>query len=136
MPNIQRGLIVKAPWARALAAGEKQWELRNRPTQVRGQVAILEGGSCLAVGTMDIVDCIGPLGPCDLAAAARQGLILPNEVSDADREPQFAWVVANARMLSCPLPYQHPRGAVVWVKIDEGLACALQQPPSRRPRTR
>ena len=130
MEPVARGLIVKAPWVKALAEGRKRWELRNRPSDVRGPVAILEGGTCQVVGVMEIVDCIGPLDAKALRLAARRGLILPEEIHDADQVPQYAWVVGSAHALEDPLPYRHPRGAVVWVKLDEelGETLAVSQP--------
>lgn len=122
MGKIERGLIIKAPWARALAEGRKRWELRNRPSDVRGPVAILEGGSCQAVGIMELVDCIGPLDPAALRLAARRGLILPEEIHDADQQPQYAWVVGRAHAFAHPIRYRHPRGAVVWVKLDDQMS--------------
>lgn len=136
MARVERGLIIKAPWAQALAEGRKRWELRNRPSEVRGPVAILEGGTCQAVGVMEIVDCVGPLDPAALRLAARRGLILPEEIHDADHAPQYAWAVGKAQPFDRPIPYRHPRGAVVWVKLDEELSDQMQAALVRRPRPR
>lgn len=129
---IQRGLIVRAPWAQALMDGTKQWELRNRPTQVRERVDILEGGSCMLLGSVEICDCLGPLGPKELRDAAKAGLILTTEVHDADHDAQYAWVVRNPQPLDKPEPYIHPRGAVTWVKRGEARAIVPTKPRGPR----
>jgi hypothetical protein len=33
-----------------------------------------------------------------------------------------AWVLDNPRPLKKPLPYQHPSGAIIWVKLDGTVA--------------
>jgi hypothetical protein len=30
----------------------------------------------------------------------------------------FAWVLENAKQLKKPKPYQHPKGAVIWVDLQ------------------
>ncbi len=32
-----------------------------------------------------------------------------------------AWVVAKPRRLRCPIPYRHPPGAVIWVRLDHDI---------------
>lgn len=133
--SVEKGLIVRAPWAQALVTGAKTWELRNRPTQVRETIAILEGGSCLLRGAVDIVDCIGPLGPADLKKAVAAGHILPEEIHDADHAPVYAWVVENPVSFE-PLRYRHPRGAVTWVRMEGDLGCMFDAAVSSVRRTR
>lgn len=46
-----RGLIVRDPYASQLLNGEKIWEIRGRPTQIRGPVVIVKQGSGMAYGS-------------------------------------------------------------------------------------
>ncbi|MFC1902702.1 hypothetical protein ACFLX4_01360 [Chloroflexota bacterium] len=31
----------------------------------------------------------------------------------------FAWLLDDARIFNPPIPYKHPRGAVVWVRLPD-----------------
>jgi hypothetical protein len=33
----------------------------------------------------------------------------------------YAWVVKNAHRLERPVPYLHPPGAVIWVRLDAAV---------------
>lgn len=35
-----KGLIVDEPWTSLILAGKKDWEMRSRPMQVRGSIAL------------------------------------------------------------------------------------------------
>jgi len=31
---------------------------------------------------------------------------------------RFPWVLENARRFETPIPYKHPRGAMIWVDVE------------------
>ena len=88
-----RCLCVKPPYARAIVTGAKVEEYRTRPTRIRGRIGIIESGSGTIIGEADLYDC--------------------TERGDWD----YIWHLQNARLYETPIPYRHPFGAVVWVKL-------------------
>jgi hypothetical protein len=114
-----RGLMVRDPYASQILDGEKVWEIRGRPTQIRGQIVIIKSGSGCAFGTVKLVRVLGPIGLDDLVQAreitqeereefARTGLPYPKT---------YAYVMTNPRWFQRPIPYRHPSGAVTWVRL-------------------
>lgn len=61
-----KALVIRSPWVEKILAGSKTWELRKKPTRIRGPIAIIRGGSGLVVGTAEITDCIGPMSRDEL----------------------------------------------------------------------
>lgn len=116
-----RGLIVRDPYASQLLNGQKIWEIRGRPTQVRGPVVIVKAGTGRAFGTANLVRVLGPLELEDL-------LIAP-ELPDHEREDlrryglpypkTYAYVFTSPLRLRRPISYRHPSGAVTWVRLPQ-----------------
>jgi hypothetical protein len=111
---ITRGLLIwKEPLDKILA-GTKTWEVRGKATTIRGRVALIESKSGHVVGVADIVDVVGPLSLSQLNLSSRRTGFRTTRLRYATT---YAWVIANARRLATPIPYRHPSGAVVWVKL-------------------
>lgn len=116
-----RGLIVRDPYASQLLDGEKVWEIRGRPTQIRGPVVIVKQGSGRAFGTAELVRVLGPLDIDDLVGAPE----VPEQERDElkrDGLPYrntYAYVFTNPQRFESPVPYQHPNGAVTWVRLPD-----------------
>jgi hypothetical protein len=114
-----RGLMVRDPYASQILDGEKVWEIRGRPTQIRGQIVIIKSGSGCAFGTVKLVRVLGPIGLDDLIQA--------REITREEREEfrrtglpypkTYAYVMTNPRWFQRPIPYRHPSGAVTWVRL-------------------
>lgn len=86
------------------------------------------------VGTCDLVDCVGPVGLADLNRKVSEW----NEPGDRKRLPYpktYGWVIENARRLPKPVPYRHPNGAVIWVRLSTAVTEKLSDkglsPPGR-----
>jgi hypothetical protein len=116
-----RGLLVRDPYASQLLNGEKVWEIRGRPTQIRGPVVIIKSGTGLAFGTANLVRVLGPLDLDDLVRAPE----LPHEEREELRRDglpyakTYTYVFTNPRWFERPIPYRHPSGAVTWVRLPE-----------------
>ncbi|MBV8400626.1 MAG: ASCH domain-containing protein [Acetobacteraceae bacterium] len=48
--NVARGLIIDRPWAGLIADGKKTWEMRTRPTKVRGWIGLIAKGTKTVIG--------------------------------------------------------------------------------------
>jgi len=116
-----RGLMVRDPFATQILNGEKVWEIRGRPTQIRGPVVIVKSGTGKAFGTVNLVRVLGPLEKDDLVQA--QELPLPEREEVArDGLPYaktYAYVLSNPKWFAAPIAYRHPSGAVTWVRLPE-----------------
>lgn len=97
-------LCVRAPYAGQIVDGLKTEEYRSRPTKIRGRVGIVQSKTGTIIGEVTITGC--------------------KDISGGDGE-EFAWQLADGRRYKKPIPYQHPNGAVVWVKVS------MPPPPSR-----
>lgn len=117
MIDFDRALIVADPWIGKILSGEKTWEMRSAPTKIRGRVGLIRKGSGLIVGSVEIIDVLPPLDRN--AAMVTKNL---HKVADVEllEKWKYPWVLKNVVEFETPLEYEHPRGAVVWVKIQPG----------------
>lgn len=111
------GLIIRSPWVEMILGRKKTWEIRGHPTHVRGQIALIRGGSGLVVGTCELVDVVGPLTLADLRSNVGNAGPRPEELSELPYKKTYAWVLKNAKKFHSPRPYKHPSGAVIWVRL-------------------
>ena len=113
---IERALIVRQPHLDKILSGLKLWEMRSTMTNVRGVVGLIEQGSGLIVGEVEITGCRQPIETRTQAFAF--GCL--HHVDDLDllKKWRFPWVLANAKRYDKPKPYNHPAGAVIWVKVN------------------
>jgi hypothetical protein len=113
--TITHALIIKEEPLSKILAGTKTWEIRGSATTRRGRIALVQSKSGLVVGTCELVDVVGPLGLDELRSASRRSGFTPDRLPYASTH---AWVMRNARRLRTPIPYAHPAGAVIWVKLS------------------
>jgi hypothetical protein len=100
--------------------GKKTWELRTRPTKIRGRIALIRAGSGLVEATADLVECLPALDR-EKFSRTRTFHGVSRDLEDAVLESGWTtpWVLSGVRKLDSPIPYQHPSGAVVWVDVPE-----------------
>lgn len=116
---LSRLLVVAEPWASFLVDGVKTWELRTSGTAVRGPIGIAAKGTGTIIGAVDLVGAHGPLTPDELAPFEDRHRVDPGSVA-AYSGPKglYGWEMTNAQRFETPVPYLHPRGAVIWVRLD------------------
>ena len=113
-----RALLVRRPWIDMLLDGDKTWEMRGSRTFVRGRVGLIASRTGTVVGVCDLVDCIGPLTANQFRKNAKKAGMRPSEAELGWYRQTYAWVMAKPRRLKEPVPYEHPSGAVIWVRLD------------------
>lgn len=116
-----KGLMVRDPYATQLLDGQKVWEIRGRSTQIRGRIVIIKSGTGRAYGTVNLVRVLGPLSLDDLIYAPELPIAERNEF-ERDGLPYaktYAYVVSDPKWFAEPVPYNHPSGAVTWVRLPE-----------------
>ncbi|MCG6537850.1 MAG: ASCH domain-containing protein [Syntrophales bacterium LBB04] len=115
-----KGLLVRSPWIEKILAGRKTWEIRGSNTNIRGRIGLIKSGSGLVVGTWDLVGVEGPLSLAELRRnESKHQIPLTDLRGGLPYERTFAWVLRDAKPLGKPVPYEHLRGAIIWVKLTE-----------------
>ena len=113
---IKRALIVKDPFYTLLLSGQKTWEMRSRRTNIRGRIGLIKSGSGLIGGEIDIVDCLSGKNCNRRMRYQCKAKHCISDMSMLEKWP-VAWVMENPEIYKETLPYKHPQGAVVWVKL-------------------
>ena len=118
--NASRGLVVRNPWADLILDGLKSWEIRGQSTRVRGRIAVIRSGTKRIWRFCDIVDVKGPLSLSDLLDNFEKHRIPSDEIlrDGLPYEKTYAWVLQDPQRLENPRPYEHPKGAIIWVRLD------------------
>ncbi len=88
-----RCLCVRAPFAGHIVDNLKPIEYRSAATRVRGTIGIIESGTGQIIGQVELYDC-----------------------QPGEYEGCYNWYLRNGKRYKTPIPYRHPRGAIIWVK--------------------
>lgn len=99
-----------------MLAGEKTWEMRSRRTHYRGRFGLISSGSGLIFGEATLVDCLPALTLSEAEASFDKHRIPAEEIELLERY-RFPWVLKDVEPYDHPIPYNHPRGAVIWVSL-------------------
>jgi len=59
--TVSRGLVIEQPWVSLILDGKKTWEMRTRPTRVRGWIGLIEKGSDTIIGVAYLKDSLSAL---------------------------------------------------------------------------
>ena len=111
---MNKALIIKKEWLDKIFDHGKTWEMRATTTKVRGKIGLIESGSGLIVGEAELFGCSAVPVP------RVKDLVQFHQVEDLEllKKWKYAWFLKNAKRYKEPIPYSHPRGAVIWVKLD------------------
>ena len=110
---IHRSLIIREKWLSEILQGNKPWEMRSSKTKIRGRIGLIKAGSGLIVGECTIEDCFGEIQP-DLK------YFKYHRVDNVEllKKWKYPWFLSNVIEYDEPIPYEHPKGAVIWVKTN------------------
>jgi hypothetical protein len=122
--RITHGLLIMKEPLDQILAGRKTWEIRSKATARRGPIALIESKSGLVVGTCEVADVVGPLSLSELRKNARRTGFRPSRKPYATT---YAWVISDARRLPDAVPYRHPVGAVIWVRMETSVLRRLRR---------
>lgn len=108
---MEKALIIRKPWIDKILDDGKIWEMRATKTKVRGRIGLIEAGSGLIVGEVTLVDSLDP--------ATADGF-MKHHIEDESllKKWPYPWVMSKPVRYEKPIPYKHPQGAVIWVKLD------------------
>lgn len=113
--NLDVALIIKKEHLDKILAGIKTWEIRGSRCLKRGKIGLIESGSGLIVGECEINDCIGPLSVKEFRNNSDKHCSANMELH---YKKTYGWVLKNAEKYSKAIKYKHPRGAIIWVKVN------------------
>lgn len=120
-----KALVIREPWIGLILEGHKTWEMRSRPTKIRGRIALARQGSGLLVGTAELVEVRAPLTIEELMCTQQLHGIPPGQAHAVAADGWLVpWVLADVRRFAQPVPYAHPRGAVTWVNVPDQASSA------------
>jgi len=121
-----RGLVIRPQWIELILKGKKTWEIRGAKTAMRGTIGLIPSGSGTIVGVCEVIDCVGPLSASGFRTNAAKAGMLPSEAQLGHYAKTYAWVLQSPRRLEKPVRYQHPAGAVIWVRLASAVECAIR----------
>jgi hypothetical protein len=108
-------LVMKAPWLDLILSGKKTWEIRGTQTTQRGTIHLALSGAGGQIA-----------GQCRIAKSYtidRKTLskhFAKHRIEDLSivtyRTPHV-WEISHARRYKQPFVYDHPQGAVNWVRL-------------------
>lgn len=115
-----KALVIRDRWIDLILDGRKVWEMRTRPTNIRGRIALARKGSGLLLGTAELLEVRDPLTAEEMLHTRHLHGIPPDQVQtvviDGWTTP---WVLGNVQRFAQPVPYVHNKGAVTWVNVPD-----------------
>jgi hypothetical protein len=122
-----KGLIIDTPHIDNILSGKKTWEMRSTQTKQRDVVALIRKGQPgKIIGTVEIIDSIGPLSKEELLANQSKHLMTPERINDPKASKyRYAWVLKNPKLLKQPISFGQKSGAVIWVNLDSGTSTTV-----------
>ena len=110
-------LLIRQPWLELILSGEKTWEVRSMPTNIRHRILLAEPGTGLCSGQA-IIDDVMKIERADFASYANlHQARSPEGYAIIDKYASiYAWQLRDVTRLSVQRPFKHPQGAVKWVK--------------------
>jgi len=117
---MNRAFIVKKKWLDLILDGDKEgfklWEVRGCDTKVRGRVGLIESGTGLIVGNVEITG--SSLLLKEDFDMFRKYHKIPCRYEELTYKKPHVWYMKNPIRFKEPIPYKHPQGAVIWVKLE------------------
>lgn len=113
------GLIIKKHWLEKILTGEKTLEIRSSRTGHTGErIALIKSGSSQIKGFCVIHGVEALTKEKWEKKKADHCVDIPfSELLKRYRTP-YAWKLTEITACDNPIPYRHPQGAVIWVRLD------------------
>ena len=117
--TVTRGLVIADPWIGPILTGRKDWEMRARPTSVRGWFGLIRKGSGTVVGLARLIGCGHALDQADMIANFDHHRIPVDMIRRGEvAKWTVPWQLADVIPLEEAVPYEHKAGAVTWVSLS------------------
>lgn len=110
-------LIVKEKWLELILERWKCLEIRGSRTHKRGLIGLIQSGSGEVKGLVNLVGC-RKIDKTFFENFPDLHQIKDTAWEDLPYKNVYGWLLEGAVRLKKPIKYVHPRGAVIWVKVD------------------
>jgi hypothetical protein len=112
---MEKLLIIKKYWLDKIFDEGKVWEMRSTRTKITGVIGLVESGTGLIVGEVNLIGC------SERPVSKHKDLIKYHKVEDLELldKWKWAWLLNGAKRYEEPIPYEHPQGAVIWVDLTK-----------------
>lgn len=117
--GFDRALVVQSHWCNLILEGVKPWEMRSSKTKVRGIIGLIESGSGLIVGKVNLTDSLEAIPEREFFNHTEKHQITNSLI--ATSKWKYPWVLDCATRFDTPIQYCHPKGAVIWVKLNNEI---------------
>lgn len=113
-----KGLIIKSPAIDYILSGNKTLEVRGTSTKIRGEIVLLQSGTQLALGTVEIIGC-EKMNLEEYNNWDYRILLKRPKTNDLPYKNTYKWILKNPKKFDTPKKYYHPNGAVIWVNLPD-----------------
>ncbi len=117
--GFDRVLVVQDRWCDLLLRNRKSWEMRSTKTKFRGTFGLIAARSGLIHGKAELVDSLDAIPAAEYYNHIDKHKI--PRMSGFAEKWKYPWVIRNAIKFNEPVPYCHPQGAVIWVKLTNEM---------------
>jgi len=111
-----RALIIDDPWISLILDGKKTLEMRSKPTKIRGRIGLIKKGTGHIFGDAWLDECVD-IGKNNLLEVFGDCHCIDYRKNPELRKYKYAWRLERVNKYYNPVPYKHPQGAVIWVKV-------------------
>lgn len=122
-----KGLIIDTPYIDNILSSKKIWEMRSTRTKQRNVVALIRKGQPgKIIGTVEIIDSLGPLSKEEMLANQSKHLMTAERIDSPEAgKYRHAWILKNPKLLKQPISFEQKSGAVIWVNLDSGTSTTV-----------
>lgn len=117
--QFDRALIIQDVWCDSILGGEKSWEMRTTRTNVRGTIGLIKAGTGFIQGSVELNDSLDAIPEKEYYQHIGKHHI--RRLPDAAQKWEYPWVMKNPIRFEEPIPYSHPSGAVIWVRMPAAI---------------
>jgi len=127
--DFERALIIHGEYVDMILNGKKNGKCEASAQISGGKIGLIRSGSGEICGTVELVDCKGPLTLKAYKANARKAGMKASDISRSYL-PAYAWVLKNPKKFRKPIKYKHPSGAISWVNVKRQSNRNYQRKPN------
>ena len=109
-----KGLIIKEPYIDQILNGKKKWEFRGSNTNIRGKICLIKSGTKKIYGEVNLVNSF------EINLEQYNEFYKDLYGYTCDKLPYkktYAWVLEKPCLYKKEVPYNHPKGAIIWVNL-------------------
>lgn len=121
--GFDRALIVQEHWCDLLLSRIKLWEMRSGKTSFRGRFGLIKSGSGTICGSSFLCDCLPALRDDEYFQHSHKHQIYPP--NESALKWRYPWVLEDTTTFETPVKYKHPKGAVIWVKLNNTMLAQI-----------